>query len=726
VITTVLVLWAALLGQPQPASLSGVVVDATGAAVRGALVQTTGEGATDETTSGDDGSWTIAFANSPHRVTVRVTAPGFAAIERDITIPAASPLRFELQPVGIAERVTVTAETPTRLAVESSATALDSQTLVDAPALMLDDQLRSVPGFSLFRRTSSRVANPTTQGVTLRGMSASGASRTLVLADGVPLNDPFGAWVYWDRVPVAALDRVDVIRGGSSDLHGNEALGGVIRVRTRTSPGVELRLDGGSQSTARASGYAGVSNGSWTAGVAAEAGTTDGYIVVAPEARGPIDIPADSRSTSAVGWVIASHGFTEAAIRGGYFTEDRNNGTPAQINATISRWGSAAAHGLLGGGAWEATGDYTRGNYRQTFSAVTGANRTGERLTNLQWVQPSGGGFSADWLRAAGNATGLVSVSARSTHATLDEAAFSLTGVLGPTNRTRAAQTNVGVTLQGRYEASSLVTFDGGVRIEHATSDNLGVEGDDHGENFFAPRIGASFRLSPEQTVRVTWLTGFRMPTINELYRSFRVGNTLTLANADLGPETSWGPEVAYTLRQGRWSGRAIFYVTRLNGAVYNRTVSSTPALIQRIRTNGEVRAIGSELELEARLSGVLSLTTSWALNNSTLTSGELDGKQVPQVPHVQGTIGLRAIKSRFTGSVNFRVVGQQYDDDRNDFLLAGGSITDARAAWRLAKEFEVFGAIENAFDEDLDTGRTPIRTIGQPRTARVGINLRF
>ena len=68
-------------------------------------------------------------------------------------------------------------------------------------------------------------------------MSASGASRTLVVADGVPLNDPFGAWVYWDRVPVAALQRVDVIRGGSSDLHGNDALGGVIRLSTRTSAG---------------------------------------------------------------------------------------------------------------------------------------------------------------------------------------------------------------------------------------------------------------------------------------------------------------------------------------------------------------------------------------------------------------------------------------------------------------------------------------------------------
>ena len=61
--------------------------------------------------------------------------------------------------------------------------------------------LRQVPGFSLFRRTTSRAANPTTQGVSLRGLGASGASRALVLSDGFPLNDPFGGWVYWDRAP---------------------------------------------------------------------------------------------------------------------------------------------------------------------------------------------------------------------------------------------------------------------------------------------------------------------------------------------------------------------------------------------------------------------------------------------------------------------------------------------------------------------------------------------
>ena len=68
------------------------------------------------------------------------------------------------------------------------------------------------------------------------------------------------------------------------------------------------------------------------------------------------------------------------------------------------------------------------------------------------------------------------------------------------------------------------------------------------------------------------------------------------------------------------------------------------------------------------------------------MTSGELDGKQVPQVPHVQGAIGLRADGGRFAGSFDFRLIGQQYDDDRNDFLLNADPWLDARAAWRLSK----------------------------------------
>ena len=158
-------------------------------------------------------------------VGLRVTAPGFAPTEVAAIEPG---IKVVLRPANFADSVVVTATRGAeRLPSAASSTVITSAELTNMAAGALDDALRSTPGFTLFRRSSSRVANPTTQGVTLRGVSGSGASRTLVLADGVPLNDPFGSWVYWNRIPQAAVDRVEVVRGATGDLYGADALGGV-------------------------------------------------------------------------------------------------------------------------------------------------------------------------------------------------------------------------------------------------------------------------------------------------------------------------------------------------------------------------------------------------------------------------------------------------------------------------------------------------------------------
>jgi len=115
-----------------------------------------------------------------------------------------------VRPAAFQDKVTVTASRhPEALGdTPASVLVLGSSDLRTTAGIGLDDALRQVPGFTLFRRTPSRAANPTTQGASLRGLAGSGASRAVVLEDGVPLNDPFGGWVYWGRVPRVAVKDV--------------------------------------------------------------------------------------------------------------------------------------------------------------------------------------------------------------------------------------------------------------------------------------------------------------------------------------------------------------------------------------------------------------------------------------------------------------------------------------------------------------------------------------
>jgi outer membrane receptor for ferrienterochelin and colicin len=140
-----------------------------------------------------------------------------------------------------------------RIATEAPAfvSVLDQEQVREQPGVNLDDRLRSIPGFTLFRRSSSLVANPTTQGVSLRGLGSSGASRTLVLWDSIPINDPFGGWVYWTRVNPEELERIEVSRGASTSLFGDRAMSGAITLFTRPAEPWRLTAayEGGNKET---------------------------------------------------------------------------------------------------------------------------------------------------------------------------------------------------------------------------------------------------------------------------------------------------------------------------------------------------------------------------------------------------------------------------------------------------------------------------------------------
>src|ERR1022692_3329644 len=173
---------------------------------------------------------------------------------------------------------------------------VSSDDIERAPALTLDDRLRDVPGFNLFRRSSSLVAHPTTQGVSLRGIGPSGAGRTLVLFDGIPLNDPFGGWVYWNRIPLEAIESVEVVRGAASGLYGSSAIGGAIQLLSQ-APDLQhwtAQASGGNDNTYDTSSMFSERRGKWSYMFSGRVFGTDGFYLVAPANRGKMDIPAHS------------------------------------------------------------------------------------------------------------------------------------------------------------------------------------------------------------------------------------------------------------------------------------------------------------------------------------------------------------------------------------------------------------------------------------------------
>ena len=112
-----------------------------------------------------------------------------------------------------------------------SVTHVDPAALAEATTL--DDALKTAPGFSLYRRTSTLGANPTTQGASLRAIAGSGASRALVTLDGVPQNDPFGGWVIWSALPSETVGAARIVRGAGSGPYGAGALTGVVQLDSR-------------------------------------------------------------------------------------------------------------------------------------------------------------------------------------------------------------------------------------------------------------------------------------------------------------------------------------------------------------------------------------------------------------------------------------------------------------------------------------------------------------
>jgi outer membrane receptor protein involved in Fe transport len=726
----------------EPAAVRGVVRDPSGAPVAGARVAVDPPGGEAVSTAADG---TFSFeAGGGGRL--RVSAPGFADLEAAWS-DTATPLVLVLRP-ALSEEVIVTAgRTATRLGDTAERVFVLGRADIDSSAaLTLDDTLRQLPGFTLFRRSGSRAANPTSQGASLRGVGPSGASRTLVLKDGVPLNDAFGGWVYWSRVPRAAIERVEVLEGGASDLYGSAALGGVVQAFGRSDDAaVAVDASLGNEDTAVGSVFVAGRSGGWNVRAAGEAFTTDGYVQVAQDERGPADVAAGSAHLSGSLDVerrlsSSATAFLQASLLG----ESRENGTPLQVNDTDFQQASGGAdwRGRAGGISLRAW--YGTQAYHQTFSALS-ADRASETLTRTQDVPAKSGGATLQWSRTLGTRHALVAgiegrfVRGRSDDTVFVSGAASALVSAGGRQRSGALFAADRVSLGSR----ALVTL--GARVDRwweedgsetttpfATNVPSTKSYPDRVETAVSPRLSALVRATRSLSFSAAGYGAFRAPTLNELYRGFRLGSTLTLANPELVEERLWGGEAgaSWHTMDDRLRLRAVVFVDRIDDPVANVTLATTPQLVTRQRQNlGRVRARGLELDTEGRLGAHLSGGVGYALVDSVVESFSADatlvGNQVPQVARHQASLQVRYAHPRlFDLAMQARASSRQYEDDQNRLVLPGYVTLDVQASRRLGAAAVAYVALENLTGARYAVGLTPVLTQGPPLLARAGVRI--
>lgn len=733
-----------------PTHITGQVRDSGGNVVPRARITATAGSASVTAAADAAGKFTINMPAVKGNVSLRALAPGLESDPVTISPSSVAPmLQLVLHPAALTENVTVTA---TRSSVSQTATAntiyeLDTKALANYPATALDDKLRQQAGFELFRRASSYIQNPTSQGISLRGLGSTAVSRSLVLEDGIPLNDPFGGWIHWDELPQFVLNSVNIATGGGSDLYGSSALGGVIDVITaRPTVGrFDISGFGGGQDTSLGSARADFGSDHVRQLFAADTFRTAGYIPVAPSVAGPIDQPSNVHYQAARSETDFLYGNANRAfLSGNLLNEARSNGTRVQTNGTrLWRY--------IAGDDWN-TGSRTSGRarlfgsneaYRQTFSSIN-APRTVENLTRDQRVRTQELGASADASIALAPFALVAGADLRDIRATDDETPISGGKANGKAN-TSARQRFFGgfgevLGSHGHWSAALSLRLDGAWNLDtRAIAFSLPsttaapVLTPNRSEFIASPRFGIVRQLG-STSLHASVFRAFRTPSMNELYRTGQVGQETTQANPQLDSEraTGWEVGAGFAPPAAPVTLSATYFGTVINRAVSAVVVSTTPTTTILKRQNlGRIVSQGLELRSEIRPGRAISATLGYQYAHAVVTQFSaqpaLVGKWIPQVPRNSFTAQLRAaVPSIAEFTLAARASGHAFDDSSNIYVLNHYFLLGLYGRRNIGTHWAASVSLQNLTNQRPEVARTPTPTLGSPFLAQGGIEYHF
>jgi outer membrane receptor protein involved in Fe transport len=628
----------------------------------------------------------------------------------------------------------------------ASVTVVERDEIARSPQTLADEILHTLPSVGTFRRSSSLIADPTSQGLALRGVGSSAVSRGLVLRDGIPVNDPYGGWIYWRAMSPLGIDRIEVAPSGASALFGDFALGGVVQLMSRPIEGrsAEAVVAGGNYRTGRVAARATERTGKLGFALDGEAFHSDGYNPIAPGDRGSVDDAAGSSHGTAGLRVEHTRGGSTAHVTARWFREALDAGT---------RFTTADVRTLTYGVGWRLAresgtlevelfgGDHL---FEQERARVN-ADRSTATLSSRQRTPSANQGALVTYATKLGDHSLLAGGDARRVTGTATDTLSP--AMIEPTTLVERAaggeQRFAGVFVEDAMRVTRAIELAAAVRVDawqnragevdltRGSGDREHTSLDTRDELQLDPRLGVLGHISDELAIRASVYRSFRAPTLNELYRPFQVGTVLTAANEDLSPETLWGAEAGPQITVDTIVVKATGFYNRLDDAIGNVTLAEPRAdgAMRQRKNFGTARIAGIELEASWRPDAAWTVTVGHTFMHATVVDAPdapmLVGKRLAHDPEQRATAAVTYDDARIAQiTAQVRYLGTQFEDDLNTLPMGAVALVDARIARSIGSHFAAFVSGQNLFDRRYLVGRAGVDTLGAPRTIEVGVVL--
>lgn len=596
--------------------------------------------------------------------------------------------------------------------VPASINIVTQKDIENSVASNANEILKNVAGVNI-RNSMGLMSTSTTNKLYMRGFGGTDA-RSLVLLDGVPLNDAYGGAVAWTQIPMDSIKRIEVVKGSGSSLYGSNAMGGVINIITKKpqKQQTNINLSYGSMNTKIGSISTSGKNGKFGYYLSGQFTDSDGYIADlesnqkdntikrgVEKANANLKFTYDIDDSSDVG-VLYNYMDRKTTgvldIPGGY-NPYKNSMSTAQINYSKFFENSSDMKVTI----YNKMGENSYDSLSGSVIKYKDAGETSDYGATLQYTLPLGNHIITTGLEGKKS-------SAEKIDTYLSNSA---------TITTEGKQDYYAFFGQDEWFVNEKFILNIGARLDYYKNhggkmyDEVNNVYTDHATksfNAFSPKIGLVYHLTENTSIRTSIGKAFRAPTVSDLYRDWISYGKVYAGNANLDPETVISYEIGVDQKIGNGNIHITAYRSDAEDFIYSIDPLNPLSTNYKEKTNvGEVEIQGIEFEADYAFTDAWKLLANYTYNESKIKKFEansaLEGKYLTYVPKNKASVSIEYMNPNFINIIaSGRYVGKRYSDDMNSESSAYESYTlyDLKLSRKITKNSQFEVSVDDLFDK--------------------------